>query len=253
MHDLSPNYHRRYEQLSLHPLYEAITNTDQLKIFMQHHVYAVWDFMSLIKALQGYIAPVTIPWVPPENSQYVRLINHLVLDEESDHSLVDQHPPGYCSHYESYCNAMGEIGADTCQIRRFIETTNTHDIRAALNDSDIPAPAKAFVGFTFDVIMSNQPHLVAGVLAYGRETLIPRLFQHLLKMPDVSQGRTPMLHAYLLRHIELDEHDHGPLTVSLVQALCGDDSVKLAEVRDIAEQALDVRLRFWDGIYEAVH
>jgi hypothetical protein len=253
MHDVSPYYHRRYQELSLHPLYESIENTDQLRIFMQHHVFAVWDFMSLIKAMQGFIAPVTIPWVPPENSRYVRLINHLVLDEESDHSLVDQQQSVYCSHYESYCNAMSEIGADTSQIESFIDTTKTRGIDAALNDSDIPASAKAFVGFTFDVIRSHQPHLVAGVLAYGREMLIPRLFQHLLMMPDVTQDSTPMLHAYLVRHIELDELDHGPLTVNMVQALCGDDPVKVAQVKNIAEQAVDARLRFWDGIYDALH
>lgn len=253
MYDLSAYYHRRYEELSLHPLYGAIESIDELKIFMQHHVFAVWDFMSLIKAMQGFIAPVTIPWVPPENSRYVRLINHLVLDEESDHSLVDQHQSLYCSHYESYCNAMIEIGADTGQIEAFIDTTNTCGIDAALNDSDIPASAKAFVGFTFDVIRSKQPHLVAGVLAYGREMLIPRLFQHLLMMPDVTQDRTPILYAYLVRHIELDEHDHGPLTVSMVNALCENDPVKIAEVRKIAEQAVDARLSFWDGIYEALH
>ena len=253
MHGLSRNYHRRYEQLSLHPLYKAITNTDQLKIFMQHHVYAVWDFMSLIKALQGHIAPVTIPWVPPKHSQYARLINHLVLDEESDHALVGQHQPGYCSHFESYCNAMVEIGADTGQIEGFIDATKTHGIETALNDSDIPAPAEAFLGFTFNVIRSNQPHLVAGVLAYGRETLIPRLFQNLLTIQDVTRGRTPILHAYLMRHIELDEHDHGPLTVSMAQSLCDDDPAKVLEVKNIAEQAVDARLCFRDGIYEALH
>ena len=40
------------QQIVNHKVYAAISNPEELKTFMQHHVYAVWDFMSLLKSLQ---------------------------------------------------------------------------------------------------------------------------------------------------------------------------------------------------------
>jgi hypothetical protein len=253
MHHISPYYDEKYAQLSRHPLYDAIVSTDQLKIFMQHHVFAVWDFMSLIKALQGHIASVTTPWIPEQNPLHVRFINQLVLEEESDRAMGNLHPSGYCSHYESYCKAMQEIGADTGPMEHFIDVVKIRGLDIALDDTDIPRPAKKFIKFTFDVIRSNQAHVICGVLAYGRELLLPGLFSNMLNIPNVNRDFTPTLHAYLVRHIELDEQDHGPLTANMVRSLCGNDLEKQAEVRKAAEQAMEARLDFWDGIYDALH
>ena len=253
MHHISPYYDEKYAQLSRHPLYGAIEDTGQLKIFMQHNVYAVWDFMSLIKALQSYIASATTPWVPEHAPLHVRFINQLVLEEESDRTMSDSHESEYCSHYESYYNAMQEIGADTVPMENFIDTVKTRGLDVALNNSDTPYPAREFVEFTFEVIRSGQAHVVAAVLAYGRELLIPKLFKGLLNIPNVNRDLTPTLHAYLVRHIELDEQDHGPITASLVRSLCGNNLVKQEDVRKFAEQALEARLSFWDGIYHALH
>ena len=40
------------EKIVNHKLYPAIKTMEHMKIFMQYHVYAVWDFMSLLKSLQ---------------------------------------------------------------------------------------------------------------------------------------------------------------------------------------------------------
>jgi hypothetical protein len=248
----SPRYKSLNEQLSKHPLYGAIQNENNLRVFMEHHVYAVWDFMSLIKSLQCHIAPATLPWVPPKNSRYANFINQLVLEEESDHALTDTTGSTHASHFESYCHAMVEAGANIHTISRFIDVISDKGLETALQMTDIPAPARKFMSFTFDIIGRNQAHLLAAVLAYGREALVPQLFRSLIEGLQVNASEAPSLYGYLERHIQLDEQEHGPLAVLMVQELCEGSGKKLAEATDVAEQALAARLEFWNGIYAAL-
>jgi pyrroloquinoline quinone (PQQ) biosynthesis protein C len=125
-------------------------------------------------------------------------------------------------------------------------------LEAALQMNDIPAPARQFMSFTFDVIGRNQAHLLAAVLAYGRETLVPQLFRSLIEGLQVNASEAPGLYGYLERHVQLDEQEHGPLAVLMVQELCEGSSKKLAEAMDVAEQALAARLDFWNGIHAAL-
>jgi len=52
------------QEIINHKVYGVINNTDSLKIFMQYHVFAVWDFMSLLKSLQNNLTCNSIPWFP---------------------------------------------------------------------------------------------------------------------------------------------------------------------------------------------
>ena len=241
------------EQLRNHPLYYAINSKRKLRIFMEHHIYAVWDFMSLIKAMQNHIAPTTVPWTPPKNSLFANYINQLVLEEESDRALSKDINNTALSHFESYINAMQEVGADTLPITTFINTVNEQGLHTALKKENIPTPARKFMTFTFDTIKQNQLHLLATVLAHGREALVPLLFQSLQRRIQIHQADAPNLYAYLNRHIQLDEQEHGPIVLRMVQELCANSSTKQAESIGLAEQALAVRLEFWDGIYQALN
>ena len=251
-HTLSFRCNSLREKLNRHPLYSAIQNKNNLRIFMEHHVYAVWDFMSLIKSLQIHIAPASQPWMPPKNSRYANFINQLVLDEESDYSLTPAAKSTHASHFESYCLAMLEVDADIHPISNFIDRVNKTSFNSVVQTADIPAPAKKFMTFTFDIIKCNKPHLLAAALAYGREDLVPQLFRSLQQELQISPGKAPVLYAYLERHIQLDEQEHGSLAILMMQELCETSSVMEAEAMLVAEQALAIRLEFWDGIYAAI-
>lgn len=249
---LPSRYHSLRLQLANHPLYAAIHNEKNLAVFMQHHVYAVWDFMSLIKSLQLNIAPATLPWVPPKNPLHANFINQLVLEEESDYAFTDMPGTTHASHFESYLHAMVEAGADVQPITQFVSTVTDQGLETALQISDVPAPARQFMSFTFDIIGRNKVHLVAAILAFGRETLVPELFRSLIEGLQLNANDSPALYFYLERHIQLDEQDHGPLAIRLLQDLCEGSSVKLKQAAEVAEQALAVRLQFWDGILQAL-
>lgn len=249
---VSSRHNSLREQLGKHPLYNAIHNESNLRVFLEHHVYAVWDFMSLIKSLQIHIAPTRLPWVPPGNPRHANFINQLVLEEESDDALTDTAGSTHASHFESYRQAMVEAGANIHPISQFVDMVGAEGLETALQVTDIPAPARRFMAFTFDIIGRNQPHLLAAVLAYGREALVPRLFRSLLEVIQTSKNDAPVLYGYLERHIQLDEQEHGPLAILMAQELCAGSTEKQTETMNVAEQALAARLNFWNGIHAAL-
>jgi hypothetical protein len=249
---VSPRYSHLSEQLNSHPLYGEIQSKEKFRIFMQHHAYAVWDFMSLVNALQNYIAPTTLPWVPSKNARYANFINQLVLDEESDVAFTNTMHSTHASHFETYCQAMVEIGADVRLISRFIKVVRNEGLETALKIDEVPPPARQFMTFTFDIVATNQPHQLAAVLAYGRETLVQQLFRSLIDGLKIKTSEVPDLFGYLERHIQLDEQEHGPVAALMVQELCGESKDKQAEAIATAEQALKVRLDYWDGIHAAL-
>ena len=103
-----------------HPIFETINNIEETKIFMKSHVFAVWDFMSLLKTLQREITCVTLPWLPKRNTKMVYLINSIVLGEESDD--FDSHDAEKAtSHFDLYKYSMKEIGSCTKPIDFFID------------------------------------------------------------------------------------------------------------------------------------
>jgi hypothetical protein len=236
-------------KLEEHPVYTAVATVEDLQCFMEHHVYSVWDFMSLIKYLQSVIAPTTYPWVPRGDANVRRFINELVLEEESDETNV---PGNYSSHFELYQNAMVEIGANMSASSDFVRTVKAEGVDKALESSDIPSPSKAFLSTTFQFIRNDKPHQVAAALALGREHIIPYMFRSMLKRTGVSDREAPIFHFYLNRHIHLDEDFHAPLSLRLLNGLCGGDASKVQEAVDAANLAVEARLAFWDGVLEAL-
>ncbi len=233
-------------RLASHPMYQAIRDEPTLRTFMTAHVFAVWDFQSLLKALQRLVTCVDVPWLPTTDPQARRLVNEIVLDEESD-----QAPDGgFLSHFEIYLQAMHESGADTKPILSFMaRLRHGTSVEDALQETTIPAGIRSFVGTTMDIVGSWQAHRIAAAFAYGREEIIPSMFRQLIeKLSAVSPHSWETLRYYLDRHIGQDSEQHGPQAKQLVRKLCGHDRGLWDEAIEAAKAALGGRILLWDQV-----
>lgn len=232
------------KRLSTHAVYAALDSIEDVRVFMQHHIFAVWDFMSLLKALQRALTSVEVPWRPTGSPSTRRFINSIVLEEESDEVDGRQF-----SHFELYRRAMLEIGADPAPCDRAVARALTlADVPTALADPAIPESVRAFVSATFEFIATGKPQVIASAFTFGREEPIPDMFRALLATMAAHDSRVATLTLYLDRHIHLDEQDHGPMAAAMLAELCGSDQAKWAEAADAAAHALEARLALWSGV-----
>lgn len=236
-------------QLCSHPLFTEITSINKLQLFMESHVFAVWDFMTLTKRLQQDLTCTQLPWLPPADPHAARLINEIVLGEESD-----EHPrQGYCSHFELYLEAMAEVGANTCAINRFIALQRQGlDASAALQEVAAPPGVSRFVSATLHIALSTPTHCVAAAFLHGREHVIPAMFKHILQSDELIQHQAPTLYGYLARHIELDTEDHAPAAQLLLERLVSADPTYPLQAHDTALAAVESRITFWDQVRAAL-
>ena len=230
-----------------HPVYASLDSVEALRVFMEHHVFAVWDFMTLLKRLQRDATSVETAWRPTQDRKTRRMINEIVLGEESDEVAPGQ----YISHLELYIEAMEEVGANTGPIKAFLEELERgRDPELALNVVEAPPSSRTFSAWTWRLSDARGTHEVASTFLFGREDLIPDMFRSVLK--ELGDG-CPRLRLYLDRHIELDEGEHGPLARELLMDLCGEVSGRWQEARHAAVHSLRLREALWDGVLADVH
>lgn len=239
------------ETLLQHSLYGKVKTIDNLHQFLECHVYAVWDFMSLLKALQSQLTCTTTPWFATKNPETRYLINEIVLAEESDLTLDGKRQ----SHFEMYLDAMKDCDANTSEIKSFLTNIlETQNIFVSIKKSDIHQNIKAFLDFTFRTIEAGKAHEIAAVFTFGREDLIPSMFTEILKNFQTSFPEKDLskLIYYFERHIELDSDDHGPKALQMVTELCENNAEKWKEVEKISILALEKRIGLWDAIEERI-
>lgn len=237
------------ELLLQHSLYKKVKTVEDLKCFVENHVYAVWDFMSLLKALQTKLTCTTTPWFATSNPNTRYLINEIVLAEESDLTLDGRRS----SHYEMYIESMEALNADTSGINNFlIEVGSLQNIFVAIKKSNLHPNIKAFLDFTFRVIDEGKSHEIAVAFTFGREDLIPSMFTEILKNFQANFPETDLskLIYYFERHIELDADEHGPMAMKMITELCGTDAQKWSDVEEVSKLALEKRIGLWDAIDE---
>ena len=249
---ISTNIKSYIDDIVDHKLYAAIEDLDDMKIFMEFHVYAVWDFMSLLKSLQKNLTCVSVPWFPVGNADTRYLINEIVTGEEADVDLNGIRK----SHFEMYLDAMEQCGANTDSIKIFIKSLQQQgDLQQAFKDASTPEAAKEFVSFTFDIINTNKTYLQSAIFTYGREDLIPGMFVSILNDIDKNfPNNINIFKYYIERHIEVDGDHHSNLAIQMTKNLCGNNEQKWSEAEDSIKTALIKRIGLWDGAYnEIIH
>jgi len=267
------------ERLVRHRIYGLVNSAARLRRFMESHVFAVWDFQSLLKAMQQRLTCTSIPWVPTPDAEARRLVNEIVLDEESD-ALPEG---GSASHFELYLHGMRNAGADTGPIDRMIETLRAggpqvgkpaatvrqgtaermgQDVDGgpqggkpvatvvgdAMREAGAPEAAQAFVRHSFAVIESGSTHGIVAAFTYGREDVIPDMFRGLVSSLASRDPAWERFHWYLDRHIEADDEKHAPVCRRIMARLCGDDPAKWAEASRMARACVEARIALWDAI-----
>ena len=245
MNSITQNLEPLKNKLRNHSLYSKIKDVDDLKIFSNAHVYAVWDFMSLLKFLQINLTSISIPWFPSKNTTTAKLINEIVAGEETDEDQEGQP----VSHFEMYIDSIEEFGLNTSEIINNLNTLNNIEtINKDIERLNIKSYVKDFLKFTFSVIKRGKIHEVASVFTFGREDLIPDMFIPLIEGINSENNDLNKLIYYFKRHIEVDGDMHGPMSMEMLSYLCNNDPSKISESALIAEKALLARISLWDGI-----
>lgn len=236
---------QRSTELKTHSVFSHVRSIEELRRFMSWHVFAVWDFMSLVKRLQHEFTSVSLPWVPPIRPSAARLLNDIVLGEESDET-----PDGlHASHFDLYLSAMREVGANTSQIEHFVDLVRSNiAVDIALRMVKAPEAVQKFVLATIKSATNGAVFEVLGSFLYGREDAIPQMFKTLLAEWSVPREETPIFVYYLQRHIELDGDSHGPAATKLVSDLAQGNTDSLEQIRRAGISAIDHRLAFWDAL-----
>ena len=118
MNNITKDLEPLKNKLRNHTLYNNIDSIEDLKLFSNAHVYAVWDFMSLLKFLQINLTSLSIPWFPSKNTTTAKLINEIVAGEETDE---DQNGEPV-SHFEMYIDSIEAFGLNTSNIFKNLNT-----------------------------------------------------------------------------------------------------------------------------------
>ena len=238
------------QRLVDHPIYAAIDSPATLRCFMEHHVFAAWDFMTLLKALQRHLTCVNVPWTPTPHLEARRLINEIVLAEESDEDGAGS----FASHFENYLDAMRQAGADVTSIDGFIQRIKAGEsVPSALESADVPPAARKFVTTTWNFVVDDSLPALAAAFTIGREDLIPDLFRGLVAQATSSDpiAFQPFIR-YLDRHVHLDGDEHGPMALNLLKSICDVDSDRWSEASVAATKALQARFDLWEGVVQAI-
>ena len=258
----------RLRKLYSHPMGANMDSPRDVRIFMEHHIWAVWDFMSLLGSCQAALTPSRFPWQPIEDPEGARIISEISLEE-----LTDKHPAGHhVSHFELYLEAMDKAGANQKPILHFLRLLDegkswpkalesVHPNRKKnlfSSQKRIPTAPRQAVEFTRSTLEICEGPLNRRIAAFtlGRETVLPKLFQktlHLLTtVPAESTSQDPcdlsMLKYYLDRHIELDGDSHGPMCAELFHRYCMKDAATRSDTFYTLCEVLDQRIALWDAV-----
>lgn len=237
--------HELTERLKCHPLFFKLDKIENIRVFMEYHSFAVYDFMCLLKSLQRHMTLKSDPWKPSAYTDEVtRFINEIVLCEESD---LDQNGRP-CSHFNLYIRAMNEVNANSSKILSFVRSIRPMQF----NTDDLPSGVKEFVNFNLTLSIEGEVEELAGAFLYGREKLVPEMFKSIVSVLEKHENLSPAFLYYLKRHIEVDGDEHGPMAEKCLHAICDRNKLMLAKAMRTAEKSLELRIKLWDACLAAI-
>lgn len=249
--DLRPLQSLRAE-LADHPLYSRLDALGDLRLFMAHQVFAVWDGICLAKTLQNQVAPVQVPWYPVGSGTSRYLVNRLVMEAESEAAPGPGGKLSYGSQFEHFCQAMDQVGADGGQPYRFLERVREQGIDRALYCDGVPLPARYFSETTFGFIREDKPHVAAAALVLGRLWVVPLIARNLLQGTEALKAEASRFHRFLERQIPPDLALRDRWGIELLEGLCAEDPALVEQAETAAEEAICAWIRLFDGIQEAI-
>jgi len=243
-------------QLLDHPLYDKITSKQFVAVFMETHVFCVWDFMCLLKRLQQAFTSTQSLWRPVGSPELRFMINSIVLGEECD---VDEKGELF-SHFEMYVSAMKQAGADPSTVLKVIEDIKSlpktpaslDEMQYVASFNTLPPAVKNFVSTTLKYAFDKDAHKAAAAFTFGREDLICPMFLAIIRNMNVDKAEISKLIYYLERHVEVDGDDHGPLSLQLVAKVCGNDVDKWEDAKVAANEVLKARLDLFNYLSEKI-
>jgi hypothetical protein len=209
--------------------------------FMENHIYSVWTFMCLLKTLLNKLEIENKNqnnlWHPSYNNALFRVLQEIIIEEQTD--IIENN---VYSHLELYIKSMKEIDAETSPIEWLLfQIENQINIsEKSILKMNIPNNTKIFILNHLFIIENWSFDDLLTYFAYGRELLIPSIFEPILLNIESNSLDYPMLKLYLKKHIEIDK-EHGNKIQQFV-----------LKKNEIIDKAYEDRLLLWDGIYEKI-
>lgn len=230
-----------------HPIFPRLKSLEAVKVFMEHHIWCVWDFMYLAKSVHSSLSGRGA-WSPSPCPETLADFNDILATEETDIG-----PTGKLgSHFEFFVEAMEQAGADTIPVRAFQRQVELGEAPLlAMRKSKAPTSAIQFVSATMNDA-SGPTHIRAASFCLAREDLVPRLLRRLRRYVPWNHPRLEMLKWYVDRHIELDTVHHGPTGRRILAAVIAGDSNRRAEASAAAELAIAARVKYLDAILRSL-
>ena len=245
------------QRILKHKMYNKLMNNkhdSEIAVFMEHHVWAVFDYFQLLKRLQQHFTCVELPWRPTKDPRMRHFITEIVSEEECD---IADDGVTHLSHLELYIRAMDQAQANTKPIKSFLAALEQYDgkgdwLEGILKTSGAPEASQEHVKKTMDLAKNGNIWEVAAVFTFGREDIIPKMFIKILNNNYLDKEKFSIFQYYLQRHIELDSTDHAPLAIALVNGVCGDDPDNRKEATDAVKKALAARAELWSAVEKLI-
>ncbi|WP_081210590.1 DUF3050 domain-containing protein [Salegentibacter sediminis] len=225
-----------------YPIHHYINNKQQLQVFMEHQVFAVWANMSLLNSLKEEFTKTTNPWLPIGDPDLRYLINKIILQEESARNYSGNHQ----SKFEIYLDAMAATGANTENITNFLRhVSHGTDIFLIIAASKMPIRIKRFIKTIFDIISEGKSHKIATAFVYSQAGISAlNLIKTILEIEKETTIDLKLYKYYL--HLEAESDLSS--SFEILEILCGKSMEKWKDTEAIAEIITKNQQTLMEGI-----